>query len=286
MTVKKMVTKNMNYSSQDNRNKFWISFTSWYEQSKIVEEYFKGEYVGYDNWNGGTYYLDIDFDQEYRIYYGTSYPQISMDNGEISLEELQDYIEIMYARWIKTEKHYDFTVEINKRFDKFYLPYKLSSGSLVGKEYKTTETVQIILNHRMFERKIAFSEQMILSNDILDKKCALDYIVDALQYYISIQNALNIEKKYAEAARSVNADSNTKVYSVVKNEISEIMKLSNEFFDIRHNEYLNKAKQKREALDDLQFIEYLYNRVYALLYLLRLKAKRENLITVESNNGK
>ena len=110
--------------------------------------------------------------------------------------------------------------------------------------------------------------------------------MDALQYYISIQDALNIEKKYAEAARSVNADSNTKVYSVVKNEISEIMKLSNEFFDIRHNEYLNKAKQKREALDDLQFIEYLYNRVYALLYLLRLKAKRENLITVESNNGK
>lgn len=97
--------------------------------------------------------------------------------------------------------------------------------------------------------------------------------------HISYQDAQGIDKKYAEVAKTVCDDQNTKVYSVVKNEIDEVMKLSNEYFDIRHNEYLNKAKQKREALDDLQFIEYLYNRVYALLYLLRLKVKRERLIT-------
>lgn len=56
------------------------------------------------------------------------------------------------------------------------------------------------------------------------------------------------------------------------------MKLANEYFDIRHNEYLNKAKEKREALDDLQFIEYLYNRTYALLYFLRLKSKNAKLL--------
>ena len=61
------------------------------------------------------------------------------------------------------------------------------------------------------------------------------------------------------------------MYSVVKNELEELMKMSNEFFDIRHNDYLNGAKQQREALNDSQFIEYLYNRAYALLYLLRLK---------------
>ena len=49
------------------------------------------------------------------------------------------------------------------------------------------------------------------------------------------------------------------------------MKISNEHFDIRHNDYLNKAKEKRESLNDSQFIEYLYNRSYDLLYLLRLK---------------
>lgn len=64
------------------------------------------------------------------------------------------------------------------------------------------------------------------------------------------------------------------------------MKLSNEYFDIRHNEYLNKAKEKREALEDLQFIEYLYNRVYALLYLLRLKVNKADLISSNTEEQK
>lgn len=50
--------------------------------------------------------------------------------------------------------------------------------------------------------------------------------------------------------------------------LDELMKLSNEYFDVRHNDYLNAAKGKREALNDSQFIEYLYNRAYAMLYLL------------------
>ncbi len=62
-----------------------------------------------------------------------------------------------------------------------------------------------------------------------------------------------------------------KVYAVIKNEINELMKISNEYFDIRHNEYLNKAKEKREAITDSIFIEYLYNRAYALLYILKMK---------------
>ena len=33
------------------------------------------------------------------------------------------------------------------------------------------------------------------------------------------------------------------------------------------------SKMAREALNDSQFIEYLYNRAYAMLYLLRLKHK-------------
>lgn len=85
--------------------------------------------------------------------------------------------------------HYSFTVEINKCFDKFQLLYKLSSGIVIGKGYKTTESVEVILAHRMFERKIVYLEEMIMSNEILDKKCVLDYIVDALQYLISVKKS-------------------------------------------------------------------------------------------------
>ena len=77
--------------------------------------------------------------------------------------------------------------------------------------------------------------------------------------------------KYSNASKKVSNDVNGKAYSVVKNEIKEWMKISNEYFDIRHNEYLNNAKEKREALTDPMFIEYLYNRVYALLHILKLK---------------
>lgn len=273
-----MVLGDPNEVSQENIQKFWKSLSTWYVQPEIAEEYFQPNYLDYNIYTERDF-LFIDYETEYMIYYGVSYPHLERENRKITLTELQDFIEIMYERWIKPEKHYAFTVEINKKFDKFHLPYKLSSGKVKGKGYKTTETVDVILDYRMFERKIAFSEQMIMSGEMLDKKCALDYIVDALQYYISVQDAEKVEKKYAEAAKIVCEDQNSKVYSVVKKEIEEVMKLSNEFFDIRHNEYLNKAKQEREALDDLQFIEYLYNRVYALLYLLRLKVKKEKLIS-------
>ena len=48
------------------------------------------------------------------------------------------------------------------------------------------------------------------------------------------------------------------------------MILSNEYFDIRHNDYLNAAKEKREALSDSQFIEYLYNRVLMLSWAVMI----------------
>ncbi len=231
---------------------------------------------------GGSFYLNIDYEQEYKIQYGESYPELEMSNHGTNMDEIKDFVEIMYERWIKADMHYSFTVEINKRFDKFQLPFKLSSGNVIGKGYKTTESIDKILDHRMFERKIAYYEEMIMSTEMLDKKCALDYIVDALQYFISVQRGNGVDKKYAATAREICSNQDSKIYAVVKAEISEVMKMSNEYFDIRHNEYLNKAKEKREALDDLQLIEYLYNRVYALLYLLRLKVNKADLISSDT----
>ena len=39
-----------------------------------------------------------------------------------------------------------------------------------------------------------------------------------------------------------------------------------------YNWIYTDAKEKREPLNDSQFIEYLYNRAYSILYLLRLKS--------------
>lgn len=265
-------------NTTDNLKKFWNSFEAWHNKSDVVEEMFKGEYTDYNNWDRGYFYLNIDYENEYKDYYGISFPTISQ-NETPSFEQIVDYIVIAYARWIKTDKRYYYTIEINNRFEKFGLPYRLSAGKVINKGYKTTEKIGKILNYRMFERKIQFAEENILRTELLDKKVALDYIIDALQFLVSVQDANNVEKKKICAASLVSDNKDGKVYAVIKKEIEEIMTVSNEYFDIRHNEYLNKAKQIREPLEDSGFIEYLYNRAYALLYILRLRTNIEDLIT-------
>lgn len=251
--------------------RFWSSFILWFETELVNLDLLKDKYLRWDNWNGGTWFLELDYDYEYKLYRGIEYPE-SLKNNSGDISEIKNFIEIAYKYWIKNDgkTHYDFTVEVNERLKIFKLPYRLQNGILLKQGYKTTYGIDKILNYRMFERKIRFSEDMINSNDLMEKKSALDFLIDSLQYLISIQEG-NRTKQYSQLALSVNKNADSKVYAVVKNELNELMKLSNEYFDIRHNDYLNDAKQQREALNDSQFIEYLYNRAYALLYLLRLK---------------
>lgn len=272
-----MTDENLPIVKEDNIKKFWLSFTTWFEDELPGTEILQAYYEDYDNWNGGTYYLGIDFEKEYRLHYGIAYPDI-LKLELPQMEDIKMFIELAFHEWVIFEKRYDFTVMVNKRLSRFSIPYRLQNGRLILEEYKTSYYIDKILNYSMFERKIRYSEEMITSREYLDKKSALDYIIDALQFILSVQDGEKVTQKYILAAKSVNEDENSKVYAVVKAEIEEIMKISNEYFDIRHNEYLNKAKQVREPIQDLAFIEYLYNRAYALLFLLRIKTDTRKLL--------
>lgn len=261
-------------------SRFWVSFKTWFQQKLPGMKLLQECYEGYDNFNNGTWYLDIDFDYEYRLHLGIPYSNVLEADVPV-IEDIKTFIELAYSEWVKKEKRYEFTISLNKRFEKFKLPYRLQNGCLIKQGYKTSNRIDKIFNFTMFERKIQFSEEMISSNEFLDKKTALDYIVDALQYFVSVSQGTGVKEKYKSAAKAIKSDENSKVYVVVKSELEEVMKIANEFFDIRHNEYLNKAKEKREALNDTLFIEYLYNRVYALLFLLRIKTDRDLLLTSE-----
>ena len=268
---------NLSILKENNLKKYWLSFCTWFEDELPGMGILQPYYEDYDNWNGGTYYLGIDFEKEYKLHYGVTYPDI-LKCELPKMEDIKMFIELAFHEWIFFEKRYDFTIMINKRLSRFSVPYRLQNGRLIQEGYKTSFYIDKIINYSMFERKIRYAEEMITSREYLDKKSALDYIVDALQFILSVQDGEKVIQKYKLAAKSVNDDENSKVYSVVKTEIEEIMKISNEFFDIRHNEYLNKAKQTREAIQDLAFIEYLYNRAYALLYLLRIKTDTTQLL--------
>ncbi len=272
-----MLDEKILIEKEENIKRFWLSFTTWFKEELPGTKILRSHYECSDNWNGGSYHLNIDFEKEYNLYYGIIYSDIlSMESPQ--MEEIKMFIELAFREWVIFEKRYDFTVMINERFSRFSIPFKLQNGRLIQMRYKTSYYIDEILNYPMFERKIRYSEEMITSQEYLDKKSALDYIIDALQFILSVQDGDTVKQKCKIAARSVNEDENSKLYAVIKTEIEEIMKISNEYFDIRHNEYLNKAKQVREAIQDLSFIEYLYNRAYALLYLLRIKTDMGKLI--------
>lgn len=278
----KMEDINLSIIKEENIKKFWLSFTTWFEEDLPGTEILQSQNEYYDNWNGGTFYLGIDFEKEYRLHYGIAYPDVlKLELPQI--EDIKMFIEIAFHEWIIFEKRYDFTVMVNKRLSRFSIPYRLQNGQLIQEGYKTSYYIDKILNYSMFERKIRYSEEMITSREYLDKKCALDYLIDALQFILSVQDGEKVVQKYKLAAKSVSEDENSKVYAVIKSEIEEIMKISNEYFDIRHNEYLNKAKQAREPIQDLAFIEYLYNRAYALLYLLRIKTDTDKLLNFKQD---
>ena len=53
-----------------------MSFTTWFEDELPGTGILKAYYEDYDNWNGGIYYLGIDFEKEYRLHYGIDYSDI------------------------------------------------------------------------------------------------------------------------------------------------------------------------------------------------------------------
>lgn len=258
---------------ENNLDRFWVSFKQWYLYELPQNNLIKEQFISYDEHDDAKPYLDIDFNHYYKLNFGVEYDGILEKDETITVKSLKMLTELTYLEFIKDR--YAFTVDVNKRLVKFNIPLKLRNGVLISVGHKSSNEIKYIYNYEQLERKINYSEELIISDELLDKKTALDYITDSLQYIVSINDGDGIKMKNQEMALLVGENRDSKVYTVIHNELYEINKIINEYFDIRHNEYLNKAKQKREVLNDKDFIEYLYNRIYSLLFLLRIKCNKE-----------
>lgn len=62
-----MTDDNLSIVKEDNIKKFWLSFTTWFEDELPGTGILQTYYEDYDNWNGGTYYLGIDFEKRIQI---------------------------------------------------------------------------------------------------------------------------------------------------------------------------------------------------------------------------
>ena len=159
--IKNGYKKTRNLDSQI--NKFWTSFKVYFEEELPYKGYLKSEFVGYDNWNGGVYYLDISYDYQYKLHYGIEYKECS------TINDIKMFIELAFSSWIENEKRYDFTKDVNAIFQKFRMPFKLQKGKVIKSGYRTTNLNDKIINYTMLERKIQYAEEMILSSENLDK---------------------------------------------------------------------------------------------------------------------
>ena len=275
-------TTNVEQKEIDNLHKFWVSFSSWYEEQKQNISSIFDEKVIYGHNEFGVWVCDGINCQEnlhYRIEYGEELQFHTIDN--VTFKVIKNYIELIYSKFLKsgTDGRYPFTKQVNDTFAKFGLPYKMTSGKIKKQNYKTSFLPEKILNYEQFERKIVFSEQKVLYEDFMDKHSALQYIADAFCYFYSLfkndgTTILTDEKTNIQIAKMVHSNTNEKQYSLIKNEIENVKRIINNDYDIRHNEYYRiEDKSKREALTDIYLVEYLYNRIYSLLYVLRLKYK-------------
>lgn len=275
-------TANSEQKEKDNLRKFWISFSSWYEEQKQNISSIFDEKVVYGHDEFGFWVNDgvnCQEDLHYRVEYGEELQLHAIPY--IPFHVIKNYIELIYAKFLKsgTDGRYPFTKQVNDTFTKFGLPYKLAGGKIKKQNYKTSFLPEQILNYEQFERKIAFSEQMILYDDFMDKHSALQYIADSFCYFYSLfkndgTTVLTDEKTNIKIAEMAHTNKNEKQYLLIKSEIENIKKIINNDYDIRHNEYYRaEDKSKREALTYIYLVEYLYNRIYALLYILRLKHK-------------
>lgn len=128
-TGKMIMLRNPNNTEKEDWQKFWLSFRAWFGndalQNGIVKEqyrYFNGD------WNGvGIYEFNIDFETEYNIEYGESFPTFQ---GITNDDAICKYVEIAYARWINTKQRYEFTKKVNEIFEKFELPYRMDHGKI------------------------------------------------------------------------------------------------------------------------------------------------------------
>ena len=133
--------------------RFWASFILWFETELVNMELLRSQYLRWDNWDGGMWLLEMDYDYEFRLHRGIDYP-VSLKENAGNMEDIKTFIELAYKYWIINDgkSHYAFTVEVNERLKIFKLPYRLQNGILLKQGYKTTYGIDKIINSNFAHR--------------------------------------------------------------------------------------------------------------------------------------
>ena len=64
-----LADNNIKYENVPDKNnvlkRFWIAFIWWFENELVNLDLLQEKYLRWDNWDGGTWYLELDYDYEF-----------------------------------------------------------------------------------------------------------------------------------------------------------------------------------------------------------------------------
>ena len=60
-----MLDEKILIEKEENIKRFWLSFTTWFKEELPGTKILRSHYECSDNWNGGSYHLNIDFEKPF-----------------------------------------------------------------------------------------------------------------------------------------------------------------------------------------------------------------------------
>ena len=155
--MKMIQLRNLNDMTKENMNKFWGIFIQWMSTKQIRKEYFTEEY------NRSTvenFFENIEFfNTQYLLYYSKEYPFWEISNCGLEGEQLKEFLNIAYNKWVEEEKKDKFAAEINKQLRKADVSYMLGVNQLKNSDNQLDE--DILINTKFVEDPIIRKELLI-----------------------------------------------------------------------------------------------------------------------------
>ena len=92
--------KGKNNEENASVKRFWSSFITWFENELPELGLLQEKYLEWDNWDGGMWRLNINYDYEFQLYRGINYPG-SLKHNTANFDDIKTFLEIAYKYWIK-----------------------------------------------------------------------------------------------------------------------------------------------------------------------------------------
>ncbi len=217
-----------------------------------------------------------------------SWGETSYENQSQFKYDVLDFIEFVFKHIcdVKNDKYHDFykhyelifpatTItkekfidDVNEIFQRNNVAFKLYPNGeiqrIIDENLNKLINESIEPSEEILKNQLSIAKTKIKSPRFEERKIALEKLWDAFE---RIKTVIVFDNKKESANKLLEkcADGSVRMKIVLDNECSELTKIGNEFFIIRHSE------MNRLPLDSSEHLDYLFFRMYSLLQLLLTK---------------